>query len=134
MLIYLAVFGASLSIKSLIPDNINQILGSIQPNMSETQVEEIIKNVYPEAVSRLGSWSGQTGYVDFELTSRYTVSISEYNDPEDFELRFVHPDMLFYVYDYDLSQRINISFYNWEGIDEREQAGCLSNCGCFLSE
>jgi hypothetical protein len=111
------VFVASESPEPLIPDGINQILGSIQPNMSEAQVWEIVTALYPDAVSRLGVWSGQTGYADFELTPRYTVSISEYNDPVNFELRFVHPDMVFYVYDYELNQRIDISFYRWEGVD-----------------
>ncbi|MCK4506403.1 MAG: hypothetical protein KAW14_12380, partial [Candidatus Aegiribacteria sp.] len=51
----------------LFPDGVNQILGRIQPDMSEAQVEEIVKIYYPDAIRAGGIWSGQTGYVDFEL-------------------------------------------------------------------
>ena len=98
----------------LFPDGVNQILGRIQPDMSEAQVEEIVKIYYPEAILTFGVWSGQTGYVDFKLTSRYSISIAEYNDPEDFHSRFVHADMILYVYDWELNRRINISFHNWD--------------------
>jgi len=98
----------------LFPDGVNQILGRIQPDMSEAQVEEVVRIYYPDAIFSLGSWSGQTGYVSFKLTSRYSISIAEYNDPEDFNNRFVHADMLLYVYDWELKRRINISFHNWD--------------------
>ena len=98
----------------LFPDGVNQILGRIQSDMNETQVEEIVKIYYPDAIRAGGIWSGQTGYVDFELTSRYSISVAEYNDPEDYNSRFVHADMILYVYDWELNQRINISFYNWD--------------------
>ncbi len=97
--------------ESLIPDGVNQILGRIQPDMSEAQVEVIVKHYYPNASLSPGSWSGQTGYASFELTSRYSISVAEYNDPEDFHSRFVHSDMILYIYDRELNRRINISFY-----------------------
>lgn len=98
----------------LFPDGVNQILGRIQPGMSEAQVEEIVRIYYPDAIHAVGIWSGQTGYVDFELTSRYSISVAEYNDPEDFNSRFVHADMILYLYDWELNRRINISFHNWD--------------------
>ena len=98
----------------LFPDGVNQILGRIQPDMSEAQVEEIVKIYYPDVSHTVSIWSGQTGYADFRLTSRYSISVAEYNDPEDFNCRFVHADMILYVYDWELNQRINISFYNWD--------------------
>lgn len=99
---------------SLFPDEINRILGRIQPGMKETQVEEIVKNYYPDAILSLGTWSGQTGYVNFELTSRYSISVAECNDPEDTHPRFVLADMILYVYDWELNQRISISFQSWD--------------------
>jgi len=98
----------------LFPDGASQILGRIQPGMSEAQVEEIVRIYYPDASRTVGIWSGQTGYVDFRLTSRYSISVAEYNDPEDFNFRFVHADMILYVYDWELNRRINISFYDWD--------------------
>ena len=100
--------------EALLPDGINQILGRIQPNMSETQVEALVKEYYPNMTKALGSWSGQTGYVEFKVTSRHTISIAEYNDPKDFDLRFVHADMILYVYDWNLKRRLNLSFHNWD--------------------
>lgn len=110
LLITLGAFAAE---EPLFPDGVNQILGRIQPDMSEAQVEEIMKIYYPDAILTLGTWSGQTGYVDFELTSRYSISVAEYNDPDDFDYRFVHADMILYVFDWELNRRIDISFHNW---------------------
>ena len=107
-------FGASASEVSLFPDGVNQILGRIQPDMSEAQVEEIVKIYYPDAIRAVGIWSGQTGYADFRLTSRYSISVAEYNNPDNTNFRFVHADMILYVYDWELKRRINISFYNWD--------------------
>lgn len=99
---------------SLMPDGINQILGRISPNMAEAEVQKIVKKYYPDAKRTLGIWSGQTGYIEFKLTERYSISVAEYNDPKDFESRFVHADMILYVYDWELKRRINISFYKWD--------------------
>ena len=109
--ITLSAFAAE---EPLFPDGVNQILGRIQPDMSEAQVEETVKFYYPDAVLTLGTWSGQSGYVEFKLTSRYSISIAEYNDPDNFDYRFVHADMILYVFDWELNQRINISFHNWD--------------------
>ena len=98
----------------LFPDSINQILGRIQPNMSESQVETLVKKYYPDAEATLGIWSGQAGYVDFKVTSRHTISISEYNNPTNFALRFVHADMIIYIYDLDTKTRVNLSLYKWD--------------------
>ncbi|MHC4403493.1 MAG: hypothetical protein ACYTG0_27870 [Planctomycetota bacterium] len=108
----------------LMPDGVNQILGRINPNTPEAEVEKIVKKHYPDAKRTLGSWSGQTGYVEFKLTSRYSISVAEYNDPKDFESRFVHADMILYVYDWELKRRINISFHRWD--DEKKDVGKTS--------
>jgi hypothetical protein len=98
---------------ALLPDGINQILGRIRPDMSETELAGIVTLFYPEAEPACGIWSGQSGYVDFRLTPRWSVSIAEYNAPNDFESRFVHPEMTFYVYDWEVERRIDITFYGW---------------------
>lgn len=98
----------------MIPDDINLILGQISPDMAEVEVGRIVQEYYPDADRTTGSWSGQTGYVMFDLTPRYSISIAEYNDLNNFESRFVHADMIFYVYDWELKRRIDISFYLWD--------------------
>ena len=108
----------------LMPDGVNQILGRITPDMAEAKVEAIVKKYYPDAKRTLGSWSGQTGYVEFKLTKRYSISVAEYNDPKDFESRFVHADMILYVYDWEVKRRINISFHNWN--EDKKDGGKTS--------
>ncbi len=114
-------FGALAAEAPLVPDGINQILGRIRPDMSEAQVEKIVKTYYPDAKATSGPWSGQTGYVEFKVTSRYSISVAEYNAKNDFNSRFVHADMILYVYDQDIKRRINISFYNWEAEKKKSE-------------
>lgn len=122
--IVLFAFVAGAEDTPLMPDGVNQILGRIAPNMAEAKVEAIVKKYYPDAKRTLGSWSGQTGYVEFKLNKRYSISVAEYNDPKDFESRFVHADMILYVYDWELKQRINISFHKWD--QEKKDGGKTS--------
>jgi hypothetical protein len=110
---------ASAADAPLVPDGVNQVLGRIAPDMAEAKVEGIVKKYYPDAKRTGGPWSGQTGYVQFKLSERYSISIAEYKDPKDFESRFVHADMLLYVYDWELKRRINISFHKWDQ-DEKD--------------
>jgi len=118
-------FLANAADSPLIPDSVNQILGRISPKMVESDLEKIVKKYYPEAKKTLGSWSGQTGYVEFKLTKRYSISVAEYNDPKDFESRFVHANMILYVYDWELKQRINISFHKWKN-ETKKDGGNIS--------
>lgn len=111
--ILLVALSALAAEEPLLPAGVNQVLGQIRPNMSEAQVEKIIKTYYPDTKATPGTWSGQTGYVDFKITPRYSISVAEYSDPKDFNVRFVHADMILYVYDWELKRRINISFYKW---------------------
>ena len=108
----------------LMPDGVNHILGRIVPDMPEAAVAAIVTKYYPDATRNVGVWSGQTGYVEFKLTKRYSISVAEYNDPKDFESRFVHADMILYVYDWELKRRINISFHKWD--QEKKGGGTTS--------
>jgi hypothetical protein len=109
---------------SLMPDGVNQILGRIAADMPEAKVEALVKQHYPDATRNGGVWSGQTGYVEFKLNKRYSISVAEYNDPKDFESRFVHADMILYVYDWELKRRINISFHKWD--EDKKDGGKTS--------
>lgn len=97
----------------LLPAEVNQILGQIRPDMSEANVAKIVKAHYPDAKGGMDVWSGQTGYVRFELTPRYAISIAEYNAPNNIESRFVHPDLTLYVFDLQEKRRTNITFYSY---------------------
>ena len=112
-LISISTFGTP-----LIPEKINSILGQIQPDMPEKELEKIVQSYYPKSKATLSIWSGRTGYVQFKISERYSFSVSEYNAPNDFESRFVQKNMTIYVYDHEIQQRVNISLYNW---DEEEK-------------
>jgi hypothetical protein len=98
---------------ALLPDGINGILGRILPEMTETSLVELVRDFYPDAEVAGGIWSGQSGYVDFRLSDRWTLSVAEYCEPMDYEIRHVHPDLLFYVVDRELERRIDITLYQW---------------------
>jgi len=121
ILVIMVAISASASDKPLLPDGINQILGRIHPNMSESNVEALIKQYYPDVKTTLGTWSGQTGYVDFKVSSDYTISIAEYNDPKDFNLRFIHADMTIYVFDWQTKTRLNLSFFKWDDSENKDK-------------
>ena len=97
-----------------LPEDVSKILNQVRPNMPEAELARTVAKQYPDAKQSSGSWSGQTGYVEFKLSSRYSLSVAEYNDPKDFNLRFVHKDMTLYLYDWELKRRMNISFYKWD--------------------
>ena len=112
----------------LLPDGVNQILGRIRPNMSEAEVEKIVKAYYPDYKATPMVWSGQTGYVEFKVTSRYSISVAKYNDPNDFNSRFVHANMILYVYDWKQKRRINSSFHKWDA-ETKKDGGKTSEPG-----
>jgi hypothetical protein len=109
----LSVTSVSAADETLLPDGVNKILGQIRSKMPEAEAEKIVQTYYPGTKAALGDWSGQTGYVEFKLSTRYSISIAEYNDPKDFNHRFVSADMIMYVYDWESKRRINVSFHQW---------------------
>ena len=110
--------------EALLPDNINQILGRITPDMSEHNVQALFRQYYPNAEGMVGDWSGQTGYVDYKLTPKHTVSISMYNTPTNIDHRYVHSSMIIYIFDWETKSRLNLSIYKWdEGKDKRTEQG-----------
>jgi hypothetical protein len=118
----------------LLPDGINQILGRIRPHMTEADLGQLAKRFYPEATMQPDVWSGQTGYVKITIDSRYSISVSEYNDPKDFNKRFVHADMYIYVYDWQTKTRVNLSLYKWDtGGEKKEQQITEPAGGAYVS-
>ena len=110
--------------EALLPDGINQILGRITSDMRETDVQALFRQYYPNAEGMVGNWSGQTGYVDYKLTPKHTVSISMYNTPTNIDHRYVHSSMIIYIFDWETKSRLNLSIYKWdEGKDKRTEQG-----------
>lgn len=105
---------ASVSDNHLFPEEINQILGRIEPDMNLAKVKTILKTYYPEAEVDAVTWSGDTGVIGYKLTSRYSIAIPAYIDPKDGKSSFAHSDLEFYVCDWELKRRIDITFYKWD--------------------
>ena len=106
LLAYFFVFKAP-SAESYYPAELDAALSEIKPDMSESDVASILSRYFPDTKSRSGLWSGQTGYVDFDITPNCWVSISFYNAPNDFESKFVHKSMTIYIHNRKLKLRVD---------------------------
>jgi hypothetical protein len=95
----------------LIPTPLNDVLLRIRPGMNTNQVLSALSTAYPKVAGRMGDWSGQTGYIDYKLDERFTLSISSITrDGKD----VVHDDLLMYLYDWQSKRRVDIKLYCWE--------------------
>ncbi len=100
---------------SLIPAPLNSVLLKIQPGMTTNQVLAVLSPSYPKVEVHMGMWSGQTGYMDYKLDERFTLSVSSVmQDGKE----LVHDDLLFYVFDWQTKRRIDIKLYYWDGRSE----------------
>ena len=93
--------------ESYYPVELDAALSQIRPNMSQADVVSILSGYFPGTKSRPGPWSGQTGYVDFDITPNCWISISFYNAPNDFESKYVHEAMTTYIHNRQLKLRID---------------------------
>ncbi len=80
--------------------------------MTTNQVVSALSTAYPKVAGHMGDWSGQTGYVDYKLDERFTLSISSITRNGN---EVVHDDLLFYVFDWRTKRRIDIKLYYWDG-------------------
>jgi hypothetical protein len=79
--------------------------------MSISDVEAVLVPAYPKVQGRMGDWSGQTGYIEYELDERYSLSVSSIaRDGK----KVVHAGMLFYLYDWPSKRRLELKVFGWE--------------------
>jgi hypothetical protein len=97
--------------QSLIPPPLNALLPRISGGMTPKEVKKLLATAYPKVEYRLGVWSGQTGYLDFQLNDRYTVSVAGQSVRD--RGTVVHPDIHIYVFDHPNKQRVEIKRYHW---------------------
>ena len=62
----------------LIPTPLNNVLLTIRPGMTTNQVESVLSTSYLKVKSRRGNWSGTTGYIEYQLDERFTLSVSSF--------------------------------------------------------
>jgi hypothetical protein len=96
----------------LIPTPLNEVLLKIRPGMATNQVVSDLSTAYPKDAGHRGDWSGQTGYVDYQLDERFTLSISSVTRNGK---KVVHDDLLMHLYDWLSKRRVDIKLYYWEG-------------------
>lgn len=96
----------------LIPPALNAILPKISAGMKPAEVKKALAAKYPKVEYSQGVWSGGTGYFDFKLDERWTVSVAGDTDLRQGEV--VHRDILIYVFDHANKQRIEIKKYSWK--------------------
>ncbi|HEV3146987.1 MAG TPA: hypothetical protein VGZ47_24070 [Gemmataceae bacterium] len=101
----------------MIPPALNERLPKITAGITSAEIEKILAPAFPKAKARLGTWSGQTGYIDVQLDERYSVSIAAQDSAQGGPV--VHKDALIYVYDHVHKRRVEIKTYDW--VNEQEK-------------
>ncbi len=79
--------------------------------MTIQEVEALLAPVYPNVKGQMGLWSGQTGYIEYKLDDRYTLSVSSITR-EGKEV--VHDEILLYLKDWPSKRRLDIKIYEWD--------------------
>ena len=110
-------FAVAQAAEPLIPEPVNRVLSQVRPGMTKDRLALLFSVAYPKATAQMGPWSGQTGYIDVILDSRYRVSIAAKFDSKQEEV--VDDDLLIYVFDHEKKHRVEIREFWWEA-DEKE--------------
>ncbi len=101
----------------LIPVALNAVLPQIHVGMTILQVEAVLAPAYPKVKGQMGVWSGQTGYIDYKLDERHTLSVSSItrNGKE-----VVHDEILLYLYDWPSKRRLDLKVFEWEKLADKK--------------
>jgi hypothetical protein len=95
----------------LIPAALNAVLPKIHVGMTIREVEAALAPAYPKVKGQMGIWSGQTGYIDYKLDERHTLSVSSITrDGKE----VVHDEILLYLFDWPTKRRLDLKIYEWE--------------------
>ena len=89
----------------LIPAALNAVLPGIHAGMTIPEVEAVLSAAYPGVKGQTGHWSGQTGYVDYKLNERTTLSVSSITRDGK---NVVHFEILFYIFDWPSKRRVDV--------------------------
>ena len=95
----------------LIPVALNAILPKIRGGMSVAEVEAVLTTAYPGVKGEMSLWSGQSGYIDYKLDERFTLSVSSATVDKK---TVVHDDLLFYLQNRTAKHRVDIKSYFYE--------------------
>jgi hypothetical protein len=79
--------------------------------MTIREVEAALAPAYPKVKGQMGIWSGQTGYIDYKLDERHTLSVSSIARGGK---EVVHDEIQLYLYDWPSKRRLDLHLYEWE--------------------
>jgi len=99
----------------LIPEPLNSILPRITAGMKVKDILPMLTKSYPKVKQQVGDWSGQSGYVDFQLDERYTISFAAHSSLTG--AKFLSDDVRTYLFDGQLKNRIEITRYQWDAVN-----------------
>jgi hypothetical protein len=106
-----AFFQTQAADEPLVPAPLNAVISKIHPGMSIHDVETVLSTSYPKVAGHMGEWSGQTGYIDYKLDDRFTLSVSSMTrDGKE----VVHDEILMYFFDWSAKRRVDIKIYDWD--------------------
>lgn len=97
-----------------IPTALNAILPRIHAGMIIPEVEAELAPAYPKVKGTMSVWSGQSGYIEYKLDDRHSLSVSSITRDGK---QVVHDKILFYLYDWPTKRRIDLAVYDWEKND-----------------
>lgn len=101
----------------LIPAALNAVLPKIHVGMTIREVEAALAPAYPKVKGQMGIWSGQTGYIDYKLDERHTLSVSSITRDEK---EVVHDEILLYLFDLPTKRRLDLKICEWEKQADKE--------------
>ena len=112
-----ALLQISAADEPLIPAPLNSILLKIQPGMTTNQVLSVLSSAYPKVSVHMGDWSGSSGYFEYRLDERFTLSVSSVmRDGKG----LVHDDLLFLASDWQTKRRVDIKLCSWDNRPHKE--------------
>ena len=85
--------------------------------MTVAEVEAVLTTAYPGVKGQMSLWSGQTGYIDYKLDERFTLSISSATVDKK---TVVHDDLLFYLVNHSAKHRVDIKSYFWDSPTQKK--------------
>ena len=99
----------------MIPASLNKVLPKIHAGMTIREVEQVLSPSYPKVAGQMSDWDGMTGYIDYKLDGRYSLSVASVNRMDGQKVvQVVHADLLFYIYDWQSKHRVEIKQYDWD--------------------
>jgi hypothetical protein len=97
----------------LVPQPLNSLLPGIHPGMTVHEVEAVLSRAYPKVSGQVSIWDGASGYVDYRLDDRFSLSVSSVNTLPDHLEPVVGTEVFFYVYDWPAKRRLELKTYVW---------------------